>query len=38
MFNRPKLYHIPTIKVDLKTFTNKNIKRESQAWRPIFSG
>jgi hypothetical protein len=28
MFDRLKLYHIPNIKVDLKTFTNKNIKQE----------
>jgi hypothetical protein len=31
MFNLPKLYHISTIKVDLKTFSNKNTKQEYEA-------
>jgi hypothetical protein len=33
VFNQPKLYHIPTIKVDSKTFSNKN--QEYQVRKPI---
>jgi hypothetical protein len=36
--DRPKLCHILTVKIDLKTFTRKNIKHEIQARRTTFSG